>query len=93
MTIKYTFVLVATNRQADDSVDTDATKQAIILQDEDRITGYIDGDKAWPEEETHDEVMNRNVDRFRRNADLVWGTDWYGFKVLSDIFPELEIHR
>ena len=97
MTTRYTFILVATNiyRQpgAEEYLEVDATKQAIVLQDTAKIKGYIDGDEDYPDEEGHDEVMNRNLDRFRHNANLIWGTDWYGFKVVSDIFPELEIYK
>jgi hypothetical protein len=92
-TTTYTFVMVATNITHMDTVDTDPTKIPVIFQDQAMITGYIDGDKDWPEEEGHDDVMDRLYDQFIEQAYKHWGTDWYGFKILSDIFPETEGHR
>jgi len=98
-TTTYTFVMIATNIIKDpqnwrnDRVEVDPTKTPVIFQDQAKITGFIDGDEDYPEEEGNDDVMNRLYDQFVAQAYKNWGTDWYGFKILSDIFPEMNETR
>ena len=92
-TTTYTFVMVATNKTTNNFIEVDASKIPVIFQDQAKITGYVDGDEDYPEEETHDDVMNRLYDQFIEQAYKSWGTDWYGFKIISDIFPETEGYR
>lgn len=92
-TTTYNFVMIATNKTHNDSIEVDPTKTPVIFQDQAQITGFIDGDEDYPEEESHDDVMNRLYDQFIEQAYKSWGTDWYGFKILSDIFPETQGYR